>query len=258
MSLLTSYEKQAQQNLDGYVKELNFYSDYLKKHIHTREFLVEELKVLDKKIEGCESMVVQLTSSIEKMKELINSVDAAPITSSDSTSSSPALIAVAIPVPASIPTNVFCQEESKGENKPLNVVGNEDDNGNGNHDKSIERQLSLLDGDGVNIASGDAATVTKVASRKLLNKSTNKYPLKAQYAGMSIIEAVELYMSQAPGQVYHIGALLKALYDGLTSDNAPKIQKSLATQLLLAVKNEKSKIKRSSHAATYYYSSSEK
>jgi hypothetical protein len=225
MTISTVCDSKISIQLDKYVHTRQQYLDAIAVLENDREFVLEDLMLVESRIKLLYNSVSELSKTIDKYNKLIGEaqVSSAPV-DLFTTQQSPIPANVEptvdnIPVSTIVESNVLLPIVTQGSHNDLvpSIL------------KSMDEEYGDGDGDG-------------------------KPMLKPQYANMAIADAAEAFMSCFPLHNYDAGDLLKALYDGLSEANSRKQRNSLQTQLLRAIKMGSSHIKQSkTNGCTLYY-----
>lgn len=225
MTISTVCDSKILAQLDKYVHTRQQYLDAIAILENDREFVLEDLMLVESRIKLLYNNVSELSKTIEKYNKLIGETQV---------SSAPVDLFTTQQLP--IPDNV----EPTVDNIPVSTIVESNVLlpivTQGSHNDSIPISSDLKSTDEED-GGGDG-----------------KPTLKSQYANMAIADAAEAFMSLKPKHNYDAGDLLKALYDGLSKANSRKQRNSLQTQLLRAIKIGKSSIKQSKvNGCTLYY-----
>jgi hypothetical protein len=224
MMILNVCDSKISIQLDKYVKTRQEYLDAVAILENEREFVLEDLALIEAKIKLFYNNVSEVSKTIARYSELI---DASQVVNA------PVDLSISKPEP----------EESNNVGEPI----------------MANIPISTISESNVLVSSVTQVSHNGLASSDLESMDdedgNGKPVLKPQYANMAIAEAAEAFMSCKPKHTYDAGDLLKALYDGLNETNFRKQRNSLQSQLLRAIKIGKSRIKQSKENgfALYYY-----
>ncbi len=223
MMILNVCDSKISIQSDKYVKTRQEYLDAVAILENEREFVLEDLALIEAKIKLFYNNVSEVSKTIARYSELI---DASPVVNA------PVDLSISKPEPES--DNV---EEPIMVNIPIPTIS---------ESNVLVSSVTQVSHNG--LALSDLESMDD-------EDGNGKPVLKSQYANMAIAEAAEAFMSCKPKHNYDAGDLLKALYDGLNETNFRKQRNSLQSQLLRAIKIGKSRIKQSKKNgfALYYY-----
>lgn len=268
-STVIDYKAEVIQKRDDYIREWQQYNDNIAELQGLRLLLEKDLQIINSKISMYRTLATEMLMAIAGYDKFIKFADG--VSQENNTNSQKVELITHIPDCVVAPP-----KSADGLNNESNINKYENENESStinSFQNSSHATVEDVTTQGSDISESAVKTeVNQVKSGKteeyplldILSSNGNdndtktigrkaKYKLKQEYVGMGIADAAESFMSQTPGQKYHVNALVDALYDGVNDSNALGIYKTVSTQLSMASK-KKGRIKKHSNKGTYYYS----
>lgn len=266
-STVIDYKAEVIQKRNDYIREWQQYNDYIAELQGLRLLLEKDLQIINSKISMYRTLATEMLMAIAGYDKFIKFADG--VSQENNTNSQKVEVITHIPDCVVAPPNSAngLNNESiinENENEPAIVnsfqnsshatVGDVTSQESDISESAVKTEVNQVKSGKTEeyplldlLSSNGNDNDTKTVGRKA------KYRLKQEYVGLGIAKAAESFMSQTPGQKYHVNALVDALYDGVNDSNALGIYKTVSTQLSMASK-KKGRIKKHSNKGTYYYS----